>query len=70
MIVLSTFFHASRDLERFLLDARDQFGHATTHWARQSCWSCSSRSGREAEPQAFERALAKLPPGAREFWVV
>ncbi|TAJ30657.1 MAG: hypothetical protein EPO59_11495 [Bosea sp. (in: a-proteobacteria)] len=25
---------------------------------------------RPVEPQAFEHALAKLPPGAREFWAV
>ena len=36
MTVPSTFVHASRDLERFLLDARDELGHATTHQTWQS----------------------------------
>lgn len=36
MSVPSTFIHASRDLERFLLDARDELGHATTHQTWQS----------------------------------
>jgi len=36
MTVPSTFVHASRDLERFLLDARDELGQATTHQAWQS----------------------------------
>lgn len=31
MTVPSTFVHASRDLERFLLDARDELGLGTTH---------------------------------------
>ena len=139
MTVPSTFVHASRDLERFLLDARDELGHATTHQSWQSVlavfvtfrarltpseglafvdvlppllaamvlqgWdlgqptkpfadratlareamafrcdhSILPESGiadvaralrRHVEPQAFERALAKLPPGAREFWAV
>lgn len=36
MTVPSTFVHAWRDFERFLLDARDELGHATTHQAWQS----------------------------------
>jgi uncharacterized protein (DUF2267 family) len=36
LTVPSTFVHASRDLERFLLDARDELGHATTHQTWQS----------------------------------
>jgi uncharacterized protein (DUF2267 family) len=139
MTVPSTFVHASRDLERFLLDARDELGHTTTHQTWQSVlavlvtfrarltpaeglafadalppllaamllqdWdlgqppkpfagravlareamafrgdhSILPESGiadvaralrRHVEPQAFERALDKLPPGAREFWAV
>jgi hypothetical protein len=31
MTVPFTFVYASRDLERFLLDARDELGHADTH---------------------------------------
>jgi hypothetical protein len=34
--VPSTFVHASLDLERFLFDARDALGHATTHQTWQS----------------------------------
>lgn len=139
MTVPTTFVHASRDLERFLLDARDELGHATTHQTWQSVlavlvtfrarltpaeglafadalppllaamllqdWelgqpprpfadravlareamafrgdhSILPESGiadvaralrRHVDPQAFERALAKLPPGAREFWAI
>ncbi|KRD96259.1 hypothetical protein ASE63_11205 [Bosea sp. Root381] len=139
MTVPSTFVHASRDLERFLLDARDELSHATTHQTWQSVlavlvtfparltaeqglvfadalppllaamflqdWDRSQppkpfagraelareamafrgdhniipESGiadvaralrRHVEPQAFERALAELPPGARAFWAV
>ena len=36
MTVPSIFVYASRDLERFLLDARDELGHATTHQSWQS----------------------------------
>uniref|UniRef100_A0A9E7ZJJ2 Uncharacterized protein n=1 Tax=Bosea sp. NBC_00436 TaxID=2969620 RepID=A0A9E7ZJJ2_9HYPH len=36
MAVPSIFVHASRDLERFLLDARDELGHVTTHRSWQS----------------------------------
>lgn len=36
MTVPSTFVHASRDLKRFLLDANDELGHATTHQSWQS----------------------------------
>ncbi len=36
MTVPSTFVHASRDLERFLLDARDELCHATKHQTWQS----------------------------------
>lgn len=139
MTVPSTFVHASRDLERFLLDARDELSHATTHQAWQSVlavldtfrarltpeqglvfaealppllaamvlqgWDVSQpprpfadretltrealafranhnimpESGiadvaralrRHVDAAAFERALAKLPEGARAFWAV
>ena len=139
MTVPSTFVHASRDFERFLLDARDELSHATTHQTWQSVlavlvtfrgrltaeqgldfadalppllaamvlqdWDRSQppkpfadraaltreamafrgdhniipESGiadvaralrRHVEPAAFERALERLPPGAREFWAV
>ncbi|TAJ30656.1 hypothetical protein [Bosea sp. (in: a-proteobacteria)] len=33
MTVPSALIHASRDLERFLLDARDELGLGTTHQA-------------------------------------
>lgn len=39
MTVPPDFVHASRDLERFLLDARDQLGHATTHQTWQSVFA-------------------------------
>ncbi|WP_186417243.1 DUF2267 domain-containing protein [Bosea sp. CS1GBMeth4] len=36
MTVPGDFLRASRDLERFLVDARDQLGHATTNQSWQS----------------------------------
>jgi uncharacterized protein (DUF2267 family) len=137
MTVPPDFVHASRDLERFLLDARDTLSHATMHQAWYSVlgafvtfrarlsvpqavafaqalppllgamflfeWdpeakplpvapraalakeaqafrsehSFLSESAiedvaaalwRHVDRRAFERMLAKLPPGAREFW--
>lgn len=139
MTVPSTFVYASRDFERFLLDARDELGLGTTHQSYAAVlavlvtfrarltpaegvafanalppllgamflqgWDTAQppkpfadraaltraaighrhdhtllpETGiadvaralrRHVEPQAFEHALDKLPPGAREFWAV
>lgn len=139
MTVPSAFVYASRDFERFLLDARDELGLATTHqtyaavlavlvtfrarltpaqglifadalppllgamllkgWdtaqptkpfgdyatltreaiAHRHDHTLLPESGiadvaralrRHVEPQSFEQALDKLPPGARDFWSV
>lgn len=139
MTVPSALVHASRDLERFLLDARDELGLGTTHQAYAAVravlgtfrarltpaegvifanalppllgamllqgWDMAqppkpfderavlTREAighrhdhtllpptgiadvaralrRHVEPQAFEHALDRLPPGAREFWAV
>ncbi|WP_420102343.1 DUF2267 domain-containing protein [Bosea sp. (in: a-proteobacteria)] len=137
MTVPSALVHASRDLERFLLDARDELGLGTTHQAYAAVravlvtfrarltpaegvvfanalppllgamvlqgWDMAQppkpfgeraaltreaighrhdhtllpQTGiadvaralrRHVDAEAFERALERLPPGARKFW--
>jgi uncharacterized protein (DUF2267 family) len=62
MTVPPDFVHASRDLERFLLDARDQLGHATTHQTWQSVFAVIvTFRARLTAPQVIAFAQA-LPP--------
>ena len=56
------FVHASRDLERFLLDARETLGHATTHQTWYSVLGVFvTFRARLSVPQAVAFAQA-LPP--------
>ena len=62
MTVPPDFVHASRDLERFLLDARDQLSHATTHQTWQSVFAVIvTFRERLTAPQVIAFAQA-LPP--------
>ncbi|MGE7468986.1 DUF2267 domain-containing protein [Bosea sp. NPDC003192] len=62
MTVPPDFVHASRDLERFLLDARDQLSHATTHQTWQSVFAVIvTFRARLTVPQVIAFAQA-LPP--------
>lgn len=62
MPVPPDFVHASRDLERFLLDARDQLSHATTHQTWYSVLGVFvTFRARLSVPQAVAFAQA-LPP--------
>ena len=55
MTVPSTFVHASRDLERFLLDARDELSHATTHQTWQSVLAAGNPSPLGGEGGSAQR---------------
>lgn len=62
MTVPPDFVHASRELERFLLDARDQLSHATTHQTWQSVFAVIvTFRTRLTTPQVIAFAQA-LPP--------
>lgn len=62
MTVPPDFVHASRDLERFLLDARDQLSHATTNQSWQSVFAVIvTFRERLSAPQVIAFAQA-LPP--------
>lgn len=62
MTVPPDFVHASRDLEHFLLDARNQLSHATTHQTWQSVFAVIvAFRGRLSAPQVIAFAQA-LPP--------
>lgn len=62
MTVPPDFVHASRDLERFLLDARDQLSHQTTHQTWQSVFAVIvTFRARLTAPQVIVFAQA-LPP--------
>lgn len=62
MTVPPDFVHASRELERFLLDARDELSHATTHQTWQSVFAVVvTFRERLTAPQAIAFAQA-LPP--------
>lgn len=62
MTVPPDFVHASRDLERFLLDARDLLSHQTTHQTWQSVFAVIvTFRARLTAPQVIAFAQA-LPP--------
>lgn len=62
MTVPPDFVHASRDLERFLLDARAELSHATTHQTWQSVFAVIvTFRERLTAPQVIAFAQA-LPP--------
>lgn len=62
MTVPPDFVHASRELERFLLDARDQLSHQTTHQTWQSVFAVIvTFRDRLIAPQVIAFAQA-LPP--------
>ena len=62
MTVPPDFVHASRDLERFLLDARAELSHATTHQTWQSVFAVIvTFRARLTAPQVIAFAQA-LPP--------
>jgi uncharacterized protein (DUF2267 family) len=62
MTIPPDLLHASRDLEAFLLDARESLGHATTHQAWYSVLGVFvTFRARLSVPQAVAFAQA-LPP--------